>query len=197
MAADTLMMGLYRLYRVLHAPVARSWWLSRLWYRLFGLRLEGRPGDEVWYVGYGANMHDAVFRRQRGMEPLEWRPGRIRGYRLRFNLEGRPRGRAAPANIEPDPDSEVWAVLYRITRRDLVWLDHTEVVPGWHYRHLWTEAEDREGNVLAPAVAYIAAGDEHDGRPSRRYLALLREGARAHDLPAPWVRYLDRIEPAD
>ena len=191
------MMYLYRLYRWLHAPIARSWRLSRLWYRLFGIRLEGSPDDEIWYFAFGANMHEAVFREQRAMVPLEWRPGRVRGYCLRFNLEGRPKGRAAPANIAPETGSEVWGVLYRITRRDLLWLDHTEVVPGWKYRHLWTEAEDREGNRLRPVVTYIADGGETDGRPSLRYLTLLRQGARAHELPAHWVRMLEDIEPAD
>lgn len=190
-------MYLYRLYRVLHAPVARSWRLSRAWYRLFGVRLAGRPDDEIWYFAFGANMHDSVFRDKREMAPLEWRPGRIRGYCLRFNLEGRPKGRAAPANIVPEAGSEVWGVLYRITRRDLVWLDHTELVPGWKYHHLWTEGEDRDGNRVRPVVTYIADGAETDGRPSLRYLTLLREGARAHDLPGHWVRMLEDIEPAD
>jgi len=191
-----MLMRLYRLYRVLHAPIARSWLLSKVWYRLFGIRLEGRPDDEVWYFAFGANMHDSVFREKRGMAPLEWRPGRLGGYRLRFNLEGRPKGRAAPANIEPEPGSEVWGVLYRITRRDLVWLDHTEVVPGWKYRHLWTEAEDRGGSRVSPVVTYLADGQESDGRPSLRYITLLREGARAHHLPEQWLRRLDSTEAA-
>lgn len=185
------------LYRWLHAPIARSWRLSKAWYRLFGIRLEGRPDDEIWYFAFGANMHDDVFRERRRMTPLEWRPGRLAGYRLRFNLEGRPKGRAAPANIEADAGAEVWGVLYRLTRRDLLWLDHTEVVPGWKYRHLWTHAEDRDGNPLAPAVTYIADGADTDGRPSLRYLTLLREGARAHRLPDHWLRRLDAVEPAD
>ncbi len=192
-----MLSGLYRLYFLLHTPVALSWRLSKAWYRLFGVRLEGKPDDEVWYVAFGANMHETVFCERRRMTPLEWRPGRLKGYRLRFNLEGRPKGRAAPANIEPDPGSDVWGVAYRITRRDLVWLDHTEVVPGWKYRHLWTEAEDCQGNRLSPAITYIADGVETDGRPSLRYITLLREGARAHRLPEHWVRFLESIEPAE
>lgn len=191
------MWGLYRLYLFLHAPVALSWWLSKAWYRSFGIRLEGSPDDEVWYVAFGANMHETVFRDRRCMAPLEWRPARLKGYRLRFNLEGRPKGRAAPANIEPDPGSDVWGVVYRITRRDLLWLDHTEVVPGWKYRHLWTEAEDCQGNRLSPAVTYIADGAETDGRPSLRYITLLRDGARMHGLPAHWLRFLDGVEPEE
>jgi len=65
-----------------------------------------------------------------GIRPLASRVGRIVGYRLRFNLEGRPKGKAAPANICPDADQEVWGVLYKITRRDMLRLDSTEGVPG-------------------------------------------------------------------
>ncbi len=62
----------------------------------------------------------------------------MRGYQLRFNLEGRPKGKAAPANLSPDPNAELWGVLYKITRTDLVHLDSTEGVPGRRYRHLWS-----------------------------------------------------------
>ena len=184
------------LKRTLRRGIARSWWLSRLWYRRFGLRVEGRPADEVWYFAFGANMHDSAFRVRRRMRPLEWRPGRIRDYRLRFNLEGRPKGKAAPANVEPSPGAEVWGVLYKITRRDLIWLDSTEGVPGPRYRQIRIEAEDREGNHM-PCVTYIAEGKETDGNPSLRYITLLREGARAHDLPEHWVRFLNNVKHAE
>lgn len=174
----------------------RSWWLSKLLYRLHGERLEGHPEDEVWYFAFGANLHDSAFLVRRGMHPLEWRAGRIHGYRLRFNLEGRPVGRAAPANISPAPGTEVWGVLYKLTRRNLARLDSTEGVPGRRYRHLWTEAEDSAGKRV-PAVTYIADGKAEDGRPSLRYLTLMREGARAHGLPEHWVRFLDEVEPAE
>lgn len=120
----------------------------------------------------------------------------MRGYRLRFNLEGRPKGKAAPANLCADAQAEVWGVLYRITRRDLVHLDSTEGVPGRRYRQLWTTAEDIEGRPLT-IVTYIADGSETDGNPSLRYLRLLREGARAHDLPEHWVRHLESVKHAE
>jgi len=184
------------LRRSLRRLIARSWWLSRLWYRLYGLSVQGRPREEVWYFAFGANMHDSAFRGRRRMRPLDWRPGRIEGYRLRFNLEGRPRGRAAPANLAPDPEAEVWGVLYKITRKDLVWLDCTEGVPGPRYRQLWTEAEDTKGNRML-CVTYIAEGKETDGRPSLRYITMLREGARTHDLPEHWVRFLENVKHAE
>ena len=172
------------------------WWLTGLRYRRHGMRLRGRPDDDIWHLAYGSNMNESVFRERRGMHPLEWRAGRIRGYRLRFNLEGRPRGKAAPANIAPDPAAEVWGVLYRITRADLVHLDWTEGVPGWRYRHLWVEAEDQAGERLE-AVTYIADGKPTDGRPSLRYITLIREGARAHGLPDHYIRFLETIRHAE
>jgi hypothetical protein len=129
-----------------------------------------RPADsreEVWYFAYGTNMHDSVFRQWRGMRPLDWRPGRVRGYRLRFNLEGHPRGKAAPANVFPDQRAEVWGVLYKLTRRDLIRLDATEGIPWSWYRQLWLGAEDIDGNPLR-AMTYIVQGKESDGIASRR-----------------------------
>ena len=172
------------------------WLLAKVRYRVHGLRVAGSPEDRVWYFAFGANMHDSAFRQRRAMCPLEWRAGRVRGYRLRFNLEGRPRGKAAPANLSADADAEVWGVLYLITRAGLVHLDSTEGVPGWRYRHLWVEAEDMDGNRL-PAVTYIAEGKETDGRPSLRYITMLREGARAHGLPDHYVRFLESVRHAE
>ena len=173
----------------------RSWTLSRWHYRWHGHVLAGRPSDPVWYLAYGSNMHHSAFLERRGMKPSEWRVARVRGYRLRFNLEGRPKGKAAPANLYHDAAAEVWGVLYRITRRDLLHLDSTEGVPGRGYRHLEVEARDGDGRVVR-AVAYMARGKAADGKPSLRYLTLLREGARAHGLPEHYIRWLDGVEPA-
>ena len=106
--------------------IASSWTLLWCLYRLHGIRLIGPPLEEIWYFAYGANMHDSAFRKWRGMRPREWRPGRLRGYRLRFNLEAPPRSQGAFANLCADPGVEVWGVLYKITRRDLVRLEATE-----------------------------------------------------------------------
>src|SRR5215469_18074626 len=97
---------------LLRGAQAKSWLLSRRYYRYRGAHLVGRPKQEIWYFAYGANMDDNTFRIRRGIQPLECRSGRITGYRLRFNLDGRPKGRAAPANLFLDPDAEVWGVLY-------------------------------------------------------------------------------------
>jgi cation transport regulator ChaC len=182
--------------RFLLPAVLQVWPLTRLWYRAWGLTLKGRPEDRVWYFAYGANMHDTAFRERRGMRPREWRAGRLTGFRLRFNLEGRPRGRAAPANISFDDETEVWGVLYGISLRELIRLNATEGIPGPRYRPIHVTATDTDGSSFE-AVTYIADGNERDGKPSLRYITLLRDGARAHGLPEHWISFLDSVEPAN
>jgi gamma-glutamylcyclotransferase len=176
--------------------VAKSWVASRLQYRRHGLMLEGRPSDQVWYFAYGSNMHKGTFEVRRGIVPLERRVGRLEGYRLRFNLEGRPKGKAAPANICVAPGCEVWGALYRITRRDLLRLNSTEGIPGRGYKPIVLAAMDGNGNIVA-AITYVAEGKEIDGDPSLRYITLLREGARSHGLPSHWIKFLDSVRHAE
>jgi cation transport regulator ChaC len=182
--------------RIRRRLIARSWTLSRWHYRYYGLKLTGHASDTVWYFAYGSNMHDSAFLERRNMRPIEWRVACLKGYRLRFNLGGAPKGRAAPANICPDPDAEVWGVLYRITQREMLRLNSTEGVPGGSYCPTWLTVEDVAGRS-ACAMTYVAVGNAVDGRPSLRYISLLRDGARAHGLPTSWLKLLDSVAPAE
>ncbi len=86
-------------------------------------------------------------------------------------------------------------MLYRITRRELLRLDSTEGVPGRGYQHIVVEVQDAD-NRLLQAITYTAQGKEVDGKPSLRYITLIREGARAHRLPETYIRFLEAIEHA-
>ena len=97
------------------------------------MRLIGPPEERIWYFAYGANMHDSAFRDWRGMRPIEWRPARLPGYRLRFDVRQFPGRKMAYANLCADAQAEVWGVLYKITRRELVRLDATEGIPWSRY----------------------------------------------------------------
>ena len=68
-------------------------------------------------------------------------------------------------------------------------------MPGRGYRHNLLEVEDADNRHLQ-AVTYMAQGNEVDGKPSLRYITLLRDGARAHGLPEAYIRFLENVEPA-
>ncbi|MGA7329126.1 MAG: gamma-glutamylcyclotransferase family protein [Rhodomicrobium sp.] len=174
-------------------PIASSWALSWCLYRLRGICLIGRPHEEIWYFAYGANMHDSAFREWRGLRPTEWRPGRVRDTGCVSTSRDPPKGRTIYANLCADPAADVWGVLYKITRRDLVRLEATEGVPWWCYRPLWLDAEDMSRTSLH-AATLTAEGDEDDYTPTLRYLTLLREGPRAHGLPDHYIRFLEQAE---
>ena len=168
------------------------WFFSRFWVlcrrgRLPPPSLEG----PVWYFAYGSNMNERLFRERRHMTPLETRIGRLHGYRLRFAVGGGARpDHSAPADIVESPGSVVDGVLYLLPLRKFVRLDASE---GAQYGYLWSEAEDSAG-ARVPMVTFKGRWPAVEGRPSLRYLALIREAARQRGLPPETIEFLDRIE---
>jgi gamma-glutamylcyclotransferase len=61
---------------------------------------------------------------------------------------------------------------------------------------VWLNADDMDGNPLT-ALTYVATGKEVDGKPSLRYISLLRDGAKFHGLPEHWLRFLDSVNHAE
>jgi hypothetical protein len=51
--------------RLARRIATHSWWLAKFWYKLQGIRIEGRPNDAVWYFESGANMHDGALQERR------------------------------------------------------------------------------------------------------------------------------------
>ena len=168
------------------------WPFCRVWVALRrGRRPPPSVPDPVWYFAYGSNMNERLFRERRHMTPIETRIGRLRNHRLCFSVGGGMRpGKSAPANIAEDPGGTVHGVLYLLALRKFVRLDASE---GRQYAYLWTEVEDGAGNFV-PAVTFKVPGAAAEGKPSRRYLDLLREAARQRGLPAEYVAFLDGVE---
>lgn len=147
----------------------------------------GHSEKRVWYFAFGANMSTQVITRRRGVYPLTSEAARLDGYRLTFSEPGIPLVEPGFANIEPDDDAVVYGVLHYITQGDLAALDQVE---GADYSHVEVDVVgDRSGRVRAHAYRNLHPGKSH--RPSRRYLELLRRGAREHGLPASYLAQLD------
>ena len=155
--------------------------------------MEERDGIEAtfWYFAYGSNMSPAVFLGRRGMHPLDTRRARLDGYRLCFTLPVGP-GERGVANVEPVVAAHVWGVAYRIALAEGAHLDRTEGVPGGLYERVPVLIE--AGSVRLPAFTYRSSFASPGRKPSARYLGLLLDGARRHDLPPGYVRRLESLE---
>jgi cation transport regulator ChaC len=146
----------------------------------------------LWYFAYGSNMSPAIFLDRRAMRPLATRRARLDGHRLRFNLPVGP-GERAVANIEADPASRVWGILYLLTPEDCDRLDKTEGVHRGLYDRMAVDVvADAEDRVAG--FTYRSSFATEGRKPSARYIGLLLEGARHHGLPDDYVRTLEALE---
>lgn len=121
------------------------------------------------YFAYGSNMNrDQMAVRCPGAVPIG--AGTLPGYRLVERMY---------ADIDPDPDTEVWGVLWSITPTHLHALDRYEGYPRFYTRH---RVRIRTGNHhLRPAIVYEmteAAKRERNGLPfSDHYRGICSAGA--------------------
>jgi hypothetical protein len=85
----------------------------------------------------------------------------------------------------------VLGVAYAITTEDLAHVDLTEGVLIDNYRRIAVRVAPLDG-AGAAFEAFTLASERRDValRPSRRYMALLVDGAEAHGLPAAWIDWL-------
>lgn len=129
-------------------------------------------------------MHPVTLAR-RGIEPRRSVPARLDGYRLVFDTPGIPWFEPAFANLAR-ADDHVWGVLYELSAAHLGRLRSYE---GSAYLEVGVEVESREGRTRART--FVAAAPARQRRPSRRYLRVIAEGARAHALPDEWIARLE------
>jgi cation transport regulator ChaC len=146
----------------------------------------------IWYFAYGSNLSRTIFVDRRRMQPLAARAGRLADYRLHFNLPVGP-GERGVANVEPETGAGVWGVAYLLSGDDGRLLDRSEGVHMGLYRRIEV-AIRTDGHELLHAFTYRSARTRPGRKPSRRYMDLMLEGARAHGLPRAWIEELARTE---
>lgn len=146
---------------------------------------------DCWYFAYGSNLC---------IEQMQSRTGSIHdakvaaliGYRLAFNKQGS--GKEIYASILPQADRIVWGVIYRCKPLAMEKLDVWEGVPKGHYRRQTVTVVTQAGERIE-AIAYVAEPNHicHEGRPTDAYLSRILTGARHHQLPEEYVRWIESL----
>ena len=148
--------------------------------------------NHLWYFAYGSNMSPATFLGRRGMRPLETRAALLDGYRLCFDIPVGP-GERGVANVAPEPGAVTHGVAYLLTLDDGERLDQTEGVPRLYVRHTVGVLLAAGGGAVQ-GFTYRSNISVPTRKPSARYLGLLLDGARQHQLPEAYIRDLERLE---
>jgi len=149
------------------------------------------------YFAYGSNMDEQrVKAANRCPDARFIFKAILPGHRLVFTCGTNADSCAADA--VPDPDSQVWGVVYDITASDRQQLDAREsvAIPPYRPKEVLVHPDgDVEQRVV---VLTYGASDTADTQraPSQECLDYLLRGARHWGLPARYIAQLERMETA-
>lgn len=136
---------------------------------------------------------DLTSLRAKGVEPRSSQAATLSGWRLCFNVEHFFRHEGGVGNIEPSsrPGDRVLGVLHRCEDESLAALDAAEAC-GVGYERRIVQVQTEEASI--PAYVYVGMPDfiNNDCLPSRRYLNILIQGARAAGLDPVYIHMLER-----
>ena len=88
-----------------------------------------------------------------------------------------------------DGSSDVWGVLYEVDDECLAAMDRVEDVPN-AYRRVTVQVVD-DGGQVHDALTYVA-NKTGEFLPSKQYLKVIVDGARANGLPEEYIRALEQ-----
>lgn len=157
--------------------------------------LESQPlldHGPINYLAYGSNLCKTSFLTRRGIHPLASTPVLAPSLALAFTLAGVPYLEPRFANVRPalPNDSPLIGVVYSVTSADFATILATEG-GGAAYQVVPVDCVEINGAGLVAAFTLMAReGRDEWGRPSERYLKLLRDGAEEHKLPGEYQEWL-------
>jgi cation transport regulator ChaC len=150
--------------------------------------MEGRLS---WYFAYGSNMNAVRLFEDRlkpeGVGAGERIAGRLDGWRLAFNKQGRVLGTGA-GNIVLATGEAVHGTLNLLPAKGFEVLDRYEGVAGGHYERRVVPVVRGDTGAAVEAITYVALLTGDDLRPTREYLGHLLAGRDL--LPADYFRRL-------
>ena len=146
--------------------------------------------DVVNYFAYGSNVGSKTFSSRRNMRPIRVQNGKIRDYRLTFNVAGLPFFEPAFASVTRNEGEETHGVCYSITKEEFRYLLQTE----GSYDVVNVEFIAYDGVVVkAKTLTHRDVATRKDLQPSKRYRDLIVEGAKERGLDKVWIEKLEKM----
>ena len=140
----------------------------------------------LYFFAYGANMDPALMEERVPGARLVG-PARLDGFRLEFSVYS-TKWNGGAANLELDPASHVWGVVWELPDGGMKGLDSYQGHPIF-FRREQVSVIGPEGPFVA--FTYRVAHQNAYIRPTDAYLARLRSAIRIHGLPPEALDMLD------
>ncbi|ACK73054.1 AIG2 family protein [Gloeothece citriformis PCC 7424] len=151
-------------------------------------------GNYIWNFAYGSNMHP-LKRLQRGeIKASETLPGVLDNWCLVFDLPGLKLLEPAMASISPQLGHQVHGVLLRLEPEEFEKLIRSE--GGSEYYELIPCEVRTYDHQIIQALAFKTRPDKvtlHPLIPSKRYMTLIRQGAKLSQLDPQYCQWLDGL----
>jgi gamma-glutamylcyclotransferase len=155
-------------------------------------------GGLSWYFAYGSNMNALRLFEERlkpqGVGAGDRIAGRLDGWRLAFNKQGRVPGTGA-GNIVLAAGEVVHGTLNLLPAKGFEVLDQYEGVAGGHYERRCVPVVRGDTGEAVEAITYVAMLVGAELRPTRVYLAHLLAGRDL--LPEDYCRWLGETPTID
>lgn len=96
-------------------------------------------------------------------------------------------------------NDKVWGAIYKVSEKDLENLDKSEGVrfPTGYKRVKQLVIVEKSNPLCVDVWTYLVNKKQGEGRPSKLYMAAILEGAREHQLPEDYIKFLESIETMD
>lgn len=151
-------------------------------------------GNYIWNFAFGSNMHP-LKRLQRGQIKIQATiPGILDNWRLVFDLPGLRLLEPAMASISPEVGHQVHGVLLRLEEQEFKKLIRSE--GGSEYYQVIQCQVRTYDNQIIEALAFKTRHDKaanHPIIPSKRYMTLIRQGAKLSHLDNQYCQWLDNL----
>jgi len=141
---------------------------------------------DQYYFAYGSNMSTRYLYNVRGVLPARSEWGLIESHSVNFLASSL----GAFAYLTRAEGKRAYGVLHRVSQQDLEKIKASE---GDAYQWTTLPVQSSDGQVV-PAQTLLRPSPGPAGKPSRRYLRLLLEGANEHHLPAAYLAELQGME---
>lgn len=143
------------------------------------------------YFAYGSNINmQQMKRRCPSAKPVS--RGELDGYQVKFLLHSVKWG-GGVAGIEPEPGGKVEGFVYQMSNNDLETLDTFENVKKGRYYRKKMNISLSDGRRIRAWVYFPNPDPKGPFPPSKKYLKTVIEGARDHEFPEEFIRYLESL----